>query len=202
MRAKFSTPFLVVLAVLICPQTGSSASVRATEIDVTLFGQPCTLTGPVDKPTLQLIHSISPERMPIPESLEQSRKSLQAARKITSTPAALDRYRSQLVRRLEAQETFFEAYNNAKKSKRAQALFEDVKTFQSADRARRFETAVNKLLADKGWASISTDDVSTLYNDSLDVFPEEEFHRAIQKMGVRYVCSFESEDESEGEDGG
>lgn len=36
---------------------------RAAEMKVTLFGQPCTLKGPVDEKALRAIHSLSPEQV-------------------------------------------------------------------------------------------------------------------------------------------
>lgn len=130
----------------------------------------------------------------MPEGLEQTRKALGAARKISGVPAALDRYREKLIRRLEAQQAFYESFADAKKNKKATLLTEAVKAFQVPAKTKRFQAAFEKLVTEKGWPNLSIEAAAILFGESLDDSPEEEFHRAIQKMGIRYACSFEGDE--------
>ncbi len=186
---------IIVAAVTLLVGSSSQAADPA-QVKVTLFGAPCILSGPISEENLRVVHSISPERMPLPESIEQSRQTLAAAKKITSAPAGLDRYREKLLRRLDAQQAAFEGLAKARQSKDSKPFFDAIKSFQTAEKAKHFQAEFGKLVAKKKWA-FADDDAIGLFNDSVDAFPEEEFHRSIQKMGIRYGCSFEAEDNSE-----
>lgn len=192
MRAHPFLHIALTFQLLLPIATAGSAWSKDSQIQVKLFEQPCVLSGPFEEDTLKLIHSMSPERMPLPESQEQAKKSLETAKAISGAPAQLDRYREQLVRRMEAQKAFLDALTAAKKKKNAAELFTAAKPFQTPAKAKAFQTEFNKLTKDKKWA-FGTDDATALFNDSTDPLPEEEFHRAIQKLGIRYGCSFEAE---------
>ena len=62
--AMVSAPLLLSSLLLVfVPVSGRASAAPSTEIRVSLFGQPCTLQGPVDERTLKLIHSLSPEQL-------------------------------------------------------------------------------------------------------------------------------------------
>ncbi len=69
---------------------------------------------------------------------------------------------------------------------------------------KEFETALKKADAAKTLAKPATQEsLLEAFNDSIEPDPEEEFHRAIQRLGVQYTCSFEeSEDKTEDKSGG
>ena len=197
MNHPLFSPFFMIASLM---ATMPLSHAESAQIKVTLFGAPCVLTGPISEENLLIVHSMSPERMSLPESLEQSRQTSATAKKISSVPAGLDRYREKLVRRLDAQQIVFESLSKSRQAKDTKTLFEATKPLQTPEKSKRFQSEVSKLIAKKKWAT-GDDDIISLFNDSVDAFPEEEFHRAIQKMGIRYACSFEAEDNGEASSG-
>lgn len=168
------------------------------EIQVSLFGQPCLLSGPVEKPTLQTIHTISPEQIPPGLSLEQLKKAVDKLKKVTSLPAALEPYREQMTLRLEAQIAFFIALENTKKSKKTDSLQDVIKKHGKTEVGQKaFEVALKKAAA-KGdpnhWNSVVVDELTDQYHNAIQPDPEEDFHRVIRKMNIHYSCSFEEEE--------
>jgi hypothetical protein len=170
----------------------SPAPARAKrEIRVTLFGQPCVLEGPSEPGELQLIHSISPEQIypnGTPTLAASSAASLKAAlAKLEKggMPAQLDHYRDRLTRRLEAQVAFVTAADAAKKQKKPALV--DKAVAQGCKGALKKKAALT---------SEALESLFEAYNDCIEAEPEEDFHRAIQKMGIQYSCAF---DEKEGD---
>ncbi len=165
----------------------------STEIRVKLFGQPCLLRGPVDAKALQTIHILSPEQL-YPEhgetlSSESTRKALVRLRAVTGAPSGLDRYRERLSRRFEAQIGMIEALENARKTHKTTAIQAAVKKHVPEKREKEIEPLIKKLT---GPSARDTEElIFEKYNSFIEQDPEEEFHRAIQKMKVQYVCSFE-----------
>ncbi|MBL7715673.1 MAG: hypothetical protein JNL01_09415 [Bdellovibrionales bacterium] len=187
----------VVLASYTAFAFGSGVEYRAT-----LFGNPCTLKGPskIGEAGLKMIHQMGPERIPLPTQLEETKRHLASLKKQTQTPVGLDRYKDLLIKRLSAQQAFYEGLAMAKKNRKIDALLQAVKPFQNADRAKRFETQLAKMEKEKGaqfWTLLSKnefqDDVTLVFADSVDPMPEEEFHKALTKMGVAYDCTFEAQ---------
>lgn len=185
---------------LVLTSTAVSAYASGVQFSATLFGNPCTLKGPakLGEAGLKLIHQMGPERIPLPSQLEETKKHLTALKKQTGTPAGLDRYKDLLIKRLSAQQAFFEGLALAKKNRKIDALLQAVKPFQTADRAKRFEAQMAKMEKEKGaqfWSLLAKnefqEDVTLVFADSVDPMPEEEFHKALTKMGVAYDCSFE-----------
>lgn len=168
------------------------------EIPVTLFGQPCVLSGPVSSETLKACHSISPEQLPPARTSDQARRLLEKLRKAQNIPSALERYRERLSRRLEAQIAFFNGLAAAKKSGRAADLISATKGQIPEKQAKNFEALVKKDPV-ASWNSAIIDQITDSYNDWIEQNPEEEFHRAIERMNIRYTCSFEESEESEEE---
>lgn len=179
------------------------AAPNRQQLKVSLFGQPCLLQGPVDEKTLKVIHSLSPEQLyPSQEgalSAAPSRKTLEKLKAVTGAPAGLDRYRERLTKRLEAQIAFLSAVENLRKDQKAAPLIAVVKANTSSRRAKEFEAAVKKAEASKSLAKSETlDALFDSYNEGIESDPEEEFHRAIQRMGVQYACSFEEHGDGDG----
>jgi hypothetical protein len=185
-----------------------SRAAPQNEIRVTLFGQPCLLSGPVDEASLKLIHSVSPEQMPSARtgnySAEQARKALERLRKVAGLPSALDRYRERLTKRLEAELAFDEGYEAALKSHQISAWVAGARKYLNEAKLHSFESLAKKAEAlktlDSDRGRELTDQLFELYAEGIEPDPEEEFHRAIKRMNVQYACSFEeSSDESGGE---
>jgi hypothetical protein len=174
------------------------------QIHVNLFGQPCILQGPVDDKVLQAIHSLSPEQLyPVlenPATSANTRKALEKLKALTGTPAGLDRYRDRIAHRLEAQLTLLDAAENYRKDAKVAPLLAAGKKHLSGANQKKFETAVKKAESTRKVATGETfETLFDLYNEGIEADPEEEFHRAIQRLKVQYICSFEESGEGTGD---
>jgi len=193
--------------------TLSAKNSPQTGIHITLLGQPCLLQGPLDEATLRAIHAIGPAQI-YPEistedfksSKEQIRKALKKLHAGTTIPSLLDRYRDKLKKRLEAQVAFFEDFEVAQKKNDPQLLMKSLKRYLKSSDLQQFEKILKKLgAAPKSSSPNSSQNRETIdqaydfYNDSIEPDPEEEFHRAIKKLDVQYTCSFEENDDLNGE---
>jgi hypothetical protein len=172
-----------------------SVTAAETEIKITLFGQPCVLKGPQDERTLQKVHSISPEQLEPPISVESARKQLERVRSATQLPSLLDSYRERQAKRLEAQVSYFEALEDAKKLGKPAPLMAVGKKYLKNQKPRRvYEDAVRKAktLQDRELSVRLLD----LFNEGIEADPQEDFHRAAKKLGITYTCSFEEDSAS------
>src|SRR4051812_3402707 len=120
-------------------------------ISVTLFGQPCSLEGPLGTAELKAIHSVSPEEICTPFSSErtpeETRKAIERLKAITGLPSALDRYRDRLARRLNAELAFLESIQEAKKAKNAQSLIENTKDYIQSAKRKEFDSLAKGFIA-------------------------------------------------------
>jgi hypothetical protein len=188
--------------------------VRAESLSVDLLGQQCSLKGPFSSAVLKAIHELSPDRLYPPEfspevsdGRDQTRGALDRLKKrgTGTTPAALDRYRERVGRRLEAQLAFYEAWQAARRENKAQLLGERVRRYLSGRGRTEFETQLKRWEGKPGsnLASLfKNNDAATAlfvsYNDAIEADPQEDFHRTIEKMGIRYECAFhEAAEESD-----
>jgi hypothetical protein len=158
------------------------------------------LEGPMDSETLKAIHSISPEQICSPFSIErtpdETSKALEKLKAATGIPGSLDRYRERLGRRLNAELAFLQAMK-AKKP-----LLESTREFVQSTKRKEFEglaKAYTSAGADSAKRKETAAQLYDFYNEAIDANPEDEFHRAIRTMNVQYICSFEESDESESE---
>lgn len=202
MTSKFST----LLLASIFFASGASAGESTHSIRVTLFGQPCLLEGPTSEAVLKTIHSISPEQVyPTFEPGGKSAKVKAALEKLRAgkdVPNGLDLYREQLTKRLEAQTAFLKALEESQQQKKAEPLLMGTKVFFSEAKYKSFETAAKRLESGLN-ASQRKEVLEQLFNsfgETLPSDPEEEFHKAIHRMKVQYICSFEPSDSGEGDE--
>lgn len=173
----------------------SPSAANENKIEVTLFGQPCVLSGGVDRPTLVAVHSISPEKIPPIQSSEEAKQSLQTLRAAPPLPTLLDSYREQLSKRLLAQAAFSEAFEAAKKSGISEKMVQNLQPFILAEKLAGFRAALTKIKAKpSAWTRATQDEINDAYIAAIPAHPEEEFHRAIGRLKVRYACSFEESD--------
>lgn len=170
------------------------------EITVTLFGQPCLLSGPIDNIALKAIHSISPEQVFIPEypSLEVVQKALGKIKIANSVPAGLDRYKDRLRRRLEAQISFLTGIAGAKKEMKSTPLLSATQPHIAPSRRSEFALQLKKIDSLKKWDSELQNKLWDQFNDLIEPNPEEEFHKSIQRLKIHYTCEFS--DEADGEE--
>ncbi|MEK7396186.1 MAG: hypothetical protein AAB116_04560 [Candidatus Poribacteria bacterium] len=198
MGKSFLFIFLIVCAFKPAVSGASNSPTPSSEITVNLFGQPCLLTGPLDKETLKIIHSISPEQLyPHEPEYASTMQALKKLRAVKSLPPSLDRYKDRLAKRLEAQLSFFEGLATAKKPGKIpflNAVKPHIKGNSSA-----FTSAVNKLVfSEASNNQEKLDTVFELYNEIIEPDPEEDFHRAIKKLNVQYTCVFEDSSDDKG----
>lgn len=180
-------------------QQANQPPASGKQIQVSLFGQPCMLSGPVDEAMLNNIHSVSPEQMPAAENGTQAKQSMEKVRKPLPLPSALDRYRDRLAKHYEAQLAFHDGLEAAKRSAKVEPLLKATKNYVTGKRAKEFETLTRRISSKQkpaAWDQTTLEQVQEAYAGASEAYPEEEFHRAIQRIGVRYTCSF---DESEGD---
>lgn len=203
LRANCQT-FLILL--FYCAYDANAAqAANSHQIHVKLFGQPCLLEGPVDEDTLKTIHSISPEELyPVFEPGLKHAKvktALEKLRALRTPLAGLDLYREQLLKRLEAQASFLKGLDEALVVKKSFPLVAGVRAQLSDAKFKSFENMAKKL--DGGLTPAQRKDLIDQlffsYNEALPSDPEEEFHRAIHKMKIQYLCSFEDTGEGSGE---
>jgi hypothetical protein len=174
----------------------------AGSIRVTLFGQPCKLEGPLDPAVLKAVHAVSPEQASPGFSAEDALKPATAGllkgavSKVSSAsakkiPASLDRYREKLVKHLESQAAFAVAVQAAVKSRKPGSFLKALPAASAQKPGERLETLARKLETEKGDLTETVNQLFDAYSEGVEPDPEEEFHRTIRKMGIKYVCSFE-----------
>lgn len=185
------------------PAVTEANAAPSAEIRVSLFGQPCILQGPTDERALRMIHSLSPEQL-YPQSDSNlssapTRRALEKLRAITGAPAGLDHYRERLAKRLQAQLGMLEAIETYLKDHKSASLIAVSKGSLTGRHLKDFETAVKKAESAKSLAKHDTlDALFDTFSDGIEPDPEEEFHRAIQRMNVQYTCSFEENGDAAG----
>src|SRR4051794_38218221 len=111
MRRVFPRESLILPCIIVAMTvaSGRAYAVGAAnhEVRVSLFGQPCTLQGPLDERALRVVHSLSPDQIyPQRENTltaAPTRRALEKLKSLNGAPAGLDRYRERLGKRLEAQ---------------------------------------------------------------------------------------------------
>jgi len=190
-----------------------AAAAPQKEIHVTLLGQPCLLQGPFDESTLKLIHSFGPAQLyptlsPLEysRSREEAKSTLAKLRNSGGLPALFDRYKEKLIRRLDAQVAFLEGFEEtrapqaAKKPPSANLLTQIGRRYLQGQGLKSFETLTHKLIATKSMSPAYrelAEQLFEIFNDNIEKDPEEDFHHAIKKLNVQYMCSFEVESEEE-----
>jgi hypothetical protein len=185
---RFCAAFLLVLS------PGGAGAASISEIKVTLFGSPCVLSGPYSSSTLQALHSISPERLPAQQNLGQVRAALSTIKQVRGLPPELESYRSRMARRLEAQFQFQDRLGEMKKTGNTAAFLAALQPHLVGPSAP-LKTKLDSLKTAKAprqWGKAEVDAVTELYEQSIEPYPEEEFHKAIDRIKVRYLCDFDA----------
>lgn len=159
-------------------------------VKVSLFGSPCILKGNFSIPALSATHQISPERIQDPQTLEQAKRALDQTRKIKDLPKELELYRDKLARRLNALIKFFGLLPQVTKNKNFDALLEGLKGLIPPSRLTEFKLSGRKYLG-AGGNPVNPEALTELFKNSIDPYPEENFHRMIDQLGIRYQCTFE-----------
>ncbi len=165
----------------------------ANEIAVQLFGQKCTLQGPVAHEVLRKIHSVSPEQNPPPRNKEELRVLRQKIQGIQNLPQGLERYQEKLVRYLDSRSQFFKGMDAYAKSKKKADFVGSIQSELLPSRKAAFLKQIEQpLYADLSKAEVAAQ-IEMIFLNSISPSPDEEFHRAIQRMNVWYSCSMEEE---------
>ncbi len=191
---SISLNFLLIFLLPMGATAQTPAVKKMAEIKVTLFGQPCALSGPFSEKNLKLIHSISPEQIPWPKKSEQIPPQLQLLKQ-SDIPAPLLIYTGRMEKRLLA----WQGYLDLEKTKPAIQIEygEKLKSLVPPLSQSSFSKNFQELLAKN---TASKEKVSELFQASIEPDPQEEFHRVLNKINVRYVCAFEDSEQSEQND--
>lgn len=201
MKTQFCTSLLFGFFLISSAFAGAGHSIR-----VTLFGQPCMLEGPVETSVLKTVHAISPEQVyPTFEPGEKSttvKSALEKLRTAKEVPNGLELYREQLGKRLENQAIFLSSLEESQRQKKPELLLTGVKPFFSDGRYKVFEGTAKKLDGNlsAGQRKEVLEQLFTSFSDILPSDPEDEFHKAIHRMKIQYVCSFEDSGSGKGDD--
>ena len=197
----FATGLFTSLAIM--PALAFAKSGPHTEIRVNLLGQTCLLEGPFDESTLKFVHSIGPAQIypsvsisDLSTALKQTNHALDTLRSSNRLPSLLDRYRKKLGKRFESQIAFFGSLNGNKEA--TTSLIKLGKTSLKGKDLKTFESLAKNLYTPEGKRdphyTETSDQLFEIYNESIERDPEEDFHRAIKKLDIHYVCSFEEQD--------
>jgi len=166
----------------------------AAQVQVMLFGQPCSLDGPSEFTDAQLraIHQVSPEQTPLSDNPSSVRSSLERVQSAGELPAAFVKYRDQRRSRLDARLKFEEAVAKAHRSGDANAFAEATRGLLHA---RRHSVLVKKLQAalKAGPSPRAWDEVRDYFVEFAGPDGEEDFHRTLRRLKIQYHCSFEAE---------
>jgi hypothetical protein len=199
MRVKtklFKKPALAALFIF-AAQPSVAAGSANHEIKVTLFGQPCTLQGPLDESVLRSIHAISPEQIYPTFSLQTKPTTIeQAILKLrgNSFHGDLDSYKDRLEKRLQAEDAFLTGLQDTQRVGKTESLLANAKKFIPDSKQKSFETLAKKLDAKDLTAAQRKETLDQLfesYSETMPSDPEEEFHSVIHRMKVQYLCTFE-----------
>lgn len=169
------------------------------EIQVTLFGQPCTMSGPFPRATLTLIHEISPEKTPPAASVDLMKKIRTKTNQLKGIPFPIEQYRDHLRKRLSAKIAMEEALAVAKKSKSKDSrraldsLLKNLKEHISTLQYPAFETAIKKSFEANAavWNDFFIDPLRERYDTVIQPETEEEFHKSIRSAKIQYICVFD-----------
>lgn len=175
------------------------AHAKDTEIKVSLFGQPCTLIGPKDAATLKAIHAVSPEQIPPVRSEAQALVALERIKKSSRLPGELNIYIDKIEKYVLSQQAFYQGLAAARRDKNSDRFLEQVEKHLREGAIHKvagkpqlpsdLKAALEKSIKESSEAALQElIDIHATYSDEL---PEEFFHRAIKKIGIRYVCTFE-----------
>lgn len=183
---------LLILLASHAAQMAEAAPARAAELRVQLFGQPCLLQGPLEEESLKRVHAISPEQLfPAPAEELTLAQLKAAASKLQSSgpyPAALDPYRAKLGRRLDAQIAFSEAREELARGKKDSPALSRLRKLYKGPAWKALEAGLRK--------GNDAEKLSELFFEGIEPDPEEDFHRGIQRLGIRYDCAFEEQKEA------
>ncbi len=185
-----------------------AAEEKLEEIQVTLFGQPCTMNGPFPRATLTLLHEISPEKVPPMASVELMKKIRAKTALLKTVPFTIEQYRDHLRKRLSAKIALEEGLATAKKSKPAdsrralESLFKNLKEHISSLQYPPFETSTKKAFETAGavWNDAFVDSLRERYDGAIQPETEEEFHKAIRLAKIQYICVFDDGADHSSED--
>lgn len=188
------------ISLLTVALAGFSPDANAHQIHVTLFGQPCTLEGPqtIDVPTLKLIHAISPEQLypgfDLNGKASAFRSALDKLRSSKGLPDEFDTYRDRLTKRLQAQAAFLSGLAESERVKRAEPLLSATREYISSEtRQKAMETGAKKLETNLNAAQRKeiAEQLFNTFSEAMPSDPEEDFHQAIHRLKIQYVCTFE-----------
>ena len=169
----------------------SPQKISSQEIPVQLFGQNCLLQGPFGKETLKAIHAISPEQNPVPSQLSALSKLRDKITNQKNLPPGVEVYSEKLKAHLDAKITFLKGKETFQKNKLRAPWLKDLEAHLLPQKRSFFlKQTEQPLLQDLSRIEALTQ-LETVYMQSVASTPDEDFHRAIQRLNTWYNCSME-----------
>lgn len=186
------------------PPSSSAPAEKIQEIPVTLFGQPCTMSGPFPRPVLTSIHEVSPEKISPTAGVEAMKRIRLKTTALKNIPPVLEQYRDHLRKRLAAKIALEEALTQAKKANSSDvrsaldSLLKNLKEHISSLSYPAFEESMKKAFDANGagWNTVFVDHLREKFERLIQPDTEEEFHKAIRVAKIQYVCSLDEGTES------
>ncbi len=174
------------------------AAPKNEQINVTLFGQPCTMSGPFTRAILTQIHEISPEKIRPDFNAEQMKRVRTKASGAKVGQTQIDTYREHLRKRLSAKIAFSESIDEAKKksiktSQAFKAWLTNLKENIPAEKFELFHQDARSLFEKNGekWSETYIELLREKYEALIEPDTEEEFHKAIRLAKIQYLCTFD-----------
>lgn len=163
------------------------------EINVTLFAHSCSLTGPYSKETLTSIHSVSPAQIPEVDNQIKAKSALTKLRSVKNLPTELDLYIERADRRLQALSDYYEAMSVVKNNRNFAPIVEAAKKWVNPSKKTEVLELIRKSEKSKVAAELSgnREKFSELFLAGIEPDPEDDFHRTIGRIGVKYQCTLD-----------
>ena len=195
----------IFLVFLCLATTRGLAEEKRSEITVTLFGQTCTLSGPVSKGVLENLHGISPEKVPPIPTLAELKGIRNHLSQLKTISPEIDQYKDHLRKRINAKIAFEESLQAAKKKGNPQKSLDEflvnIKEHVANHQVESFETAVRRNFQDqkKTWSPEFISLLRDRFENVIQPDPEEEFHKAIRLSQIEYTCNFDETNDADDE---
>lgn len=183
------TAFLVPAALVLAQ--GKAQSAPTHSIKVTLFGQPCNLTGPFSGSTLQKIHQVSPAEIPRIISSKMADSAADRISKTEGLPKELKEYTQNFAQYIASWQAFFSGLQDANKKRDKQLFLQKISAYSNKGAQKQLGKMVDQFTKGKGDPSENLQKLVDLYREVIPPRPEEIFHRSIKQIHVRYDCTFE-----------
>ena len=171
--------------------TLSGTPAFSAALPVTLFGQPCQLEGELSREQLEQIHAISPEQIPPAEDEKAAQGAVNRLKKAGPLPSSLESYREKALRHFEAWASFHRGLELSRKAGSPDAFIVATRSFLLPHSSQAFLNRSEFQAKSAAWTETTRERLQQAYESAIAGRPDEDFHGALQLLGVRYECAFD-----------